>query len=204
MNILLINPSYMETIPDDVFFSITGYTIPHIGLGYIASYLQENGHNVTLIECMGQSYNREDVFRVIDMGEYEAIGISVYDGNRVNAIRILNYIKRKYPDLFVFFGGYTATLEYESLLRRLRTLDCCVIGEGEITVLELVNCICSNASIMQVAGIAYRSGDEIIRTCPRKLIEDINFDIVNITLHFFLKDVRSMLPPAVNHSSAVS
>ena len=29
-------------------------------------------------------------------------------------------------------------------------------------------------------------------------------DIVNITLHFFLKDVRSMLPPAVNHSTSVS
>lgn len=29
-------------------------------------------------------------------------------------------------------------------------------------------------------------------------------DIVNITLHFFLKDVRSMLPPAVNHSISVS
>ena len=32
----------------------------------------------------------------------------------------------------------------------------------------------------------------------------IHCDIVNITLHFFLKDVRSMLPPAVNHSIAVS
>ena len=32
----------------------------------------------------------------------------------------------------------------------------------------------------------------------------IQSDIVNITLHFFLKDVRSMLPPAVNHSIAVS
>ena len=31
-----------------------------------------------------------------------------------------------------------------------------------------------------------------------------DYDIVNITLHFFLKDVRSMLPPAVNHSIAVS
>ena len=31
-----------------------------------------------------------------------------------------------------------------------------------------------------------------------------HFDIVNITLHFFLKDVRSMLPPAVNHSTSVS
>ena len=34
--------------------------------------------------------------------------------------------------------------------------------------------------------------------------EERKNDIVNITLHFFLKDVRSMLPPAVNHSIAVS
>ena len=34
--------------------------------------------------------------------------------------------------------------------------------------------------------------------------QQLKFDIVNITLHFFLKDVRSMLPPAVNHSIAVS
>ena len=32
----------------------------------------------------------------------------------------------------------------------------------------------------------------------------LNIDIVNITLHFFLKDIRPMLPPAMNHSIAVS
>ena len=29
-------------------------------------------------------------------------------------------------------------------------------------------------------------------------------DVVNITLHFFLKDIRPMLPPAMKHSIAVS
>ena len=37
-----------------------------------------------------------------------------------------------------------------------------------------------------------------------KTIYQYDIDIVNITLHFFLKDVRSMLPPAVNHSISVS
>ena len=32
----------------------------------------------------------------------------------------------------------------------------------------------------------------------------IGNDVVNITLHFFLKDIRPMLPPAMNHSIAVS
>ena len=32
----------------------------------------------------------------------------------------------------------------------------------------------------------------------------LSFDIVNIGLHFFLKDVRPMLPPVMNHSIAVA
>ena len=35
-------------------------------------------------------------------------------------------------------------------------------------------------------------------------IKKIETDVVNITLHFFLKDIRPMLPPAMNHSIAVS
>ena len=33
---------------------------------------------------------------------------------------------------------------------------------------------------------------------------DLATDIVNIGLHFFLKDVRPMLPPVMNHSIAVA
>ena len=36
------------------------------------------------------------------------------------------------------------------------------------------------------------------------IMDEINSDIVNITLHLFLKDIRPMLPPAMNHSIAVS
>ena len=37
----------------------------------------------------------------------------------------------------------------------------------------------------------------------QEIFNDFN-DVVNITLHFFLKDIRPMLPPAMNHSIAVS
>ena len=37
-----------------------------------------------------------------------------------------------------------------------------------------------------------------------ELLEFEGSDIVNITLHFFLKDVRSMLPPAAKHSIAAA
>ena len=36
------------------------------------------------------------------------------------------------------------------------------------------------------------------------LVGERQNDVVNITLHFFLKDIRPMLPPAMKHSIAVS
>lgn len=38
----------------------------------------------------------------------------------------------------------------------------------------------------------------------KKLREIIMFDIVNIDLHFFLKNVRPMLPPAKKHNTVVA
>ena len=54
-------------------------------------------------------------------------------------------------------------------------------------------------------GFDYKAyNDYITRKLDEYGITVAHSDIVNITLHFFLKDVRSMLPPAVNHSIAVS
>lgn len=55
-------------------------------------------------------------------------------------------------------------------------------------------------------GPSTRNGKSTLVETFLFMIKDYGttIDIVNITLHFFLKDVRSMLPPAVNHSIAVS
>ena len=68
----------------------------------------------------------------------------------------------------------------------------------------------SKAELRKLAGISpatftkLRRNQEVALSVLLKIADVLNCDIVNITLHFFLKDVRSMLPPAVNHSIAVS
>ena len=64
-------------------------------------------------------------------------------------------------------------------------------------------------------GISQRADGRYIarftsKTGKRKTLYDFKLnelkrnDIVNIGLHFFLKDVRPMLPPVMNHSIAVA
>jgi len=60
----------------------------------------------------------------------------------------------------------------------LRTglVDVVVHGEGERTIVELVEALRSggSGSLRQVAGISFRNGDEIVQTALRPLIEDLD------------------------------
>jgi hypothetical protein len=70
----------------------------------------------------------------------------------------------------------------------------------------LINQIVFNIIFIEQGGLIMRINihDTTPASKTPKFFVWIDIDIVNITLHFFLKDVRSMLPPAVNHSIAVS
>lgn len=174
MRICLINPGYTLDPAEDFDNSLSGYSVPHLGLGYIASYLRNNNYHVDLIECMGQKISNQSLYKMIKTNNYAAIGISVYDDNRLNAMRIVKMIRKINPDIFVFLGGYTPTLSYKTVLKCF-DVDCCVIGEGEITVLELLQAIKNEMDYRKVPGIAYKSSSgEIMLTKKRNLVKDLD------------------------------
>ena len=111
---------------------------------------------------------------MIEANNYTAIGISIYDDNRINAMRIVRRIRKIKSDIFIFLGGYTPTLSYKSVLNHF-DVDCCIIGEGEETVLELLQKVESKMDYREVPGIAYLSSSgEIVLTNKRNLIKDLD------------------------------
>jgi hypothetical protein len=55
-------------------------------------------------------------------------------------------------------------------------VDVVVHGEGELTLVELVQALreSSAGALRSVAGISFRDGEEVIRTAPRELIADLD------------------------------
>ena len=49
-----------------------------------------------------------------------------------------------------------------------------------------------------------RAASFTVRETKELMTESMHLDIVNITLHFFLKDVRPMLPLVMKHSTSVA
>lgn len=180
MKICLINPSIIDEKKNASPLStrnkyfINPYNLAHLGLGYIGAVLLKNGYNCDIYELPVEQCSLSEFISKINNKKYDVIGISTYYYNVRNAMKIVTKVKKSHPKTFVFLGGFLPTLSYTSLLESGLEFDCCEVGEGEYTTLELVRAIESGNDWRKIDGLAYLEKGKVIRTNPRKLIEDLD------------------------------
>jgi anaerobic magnesium-protoporphyrin IX monomethyl ester cyclase len=74
--------------------------------------------------------------------------------------------------LTVLGGPYPTTVGADAL--RDQNIDVAVIGEGERTIIDLLNAIDNKESFDKVKGIIYKSNDQTVKTEKRDLIQDLD------------------------------
>jgi radical SAM superfamily enzyme YgiQ (UPF0313 family) len=106
---------------------------------------------------------------------FDVIGVSVIAGyyQYKKLLKISEAInKSKYRPFYVL-GGHGPAPEPEFFMKKTEA-DVIVIGEGEITALEIIQAIEGNRPFSSVKGIAYKVNGKCIKTSPRSLIENID------------------------------
>ena len=83
---------------------------------------------------------------------------------------IIQRVREANPDAIVICGGEHVTAVPEFCLSDCSAIDICVLGEGEETILELMQAMMSNTPFGEVKGIVYRSGGEAVSTGARTRI----------------------------------
>jgi anaerobic magnesium-protoporphyrin IX monomethyl ester cyclase len=173
MRVALVVPPWG---PDDVRANDTRGIAgcwPTPGLQYIAAVLREAGHDVIFLE--GFFHSNEDIRERIREFRAEAVGIYVISILWVKAVPTIEGVKADNPSVFTFIGGHGATALPERLMSECPSLDAVVIGEGEITVVEMMDAVQSGKPLEGVDGLMARGADgALFRTPPRPLIEDLD------------------------------
>ena len=194
MKIMLINPS----LP--VFGRVP--SLP-LGLISIASYLNHYGHEAKIVECLVENSNFESE---IDKFKPDIIGISVLSYlSSIEAKRLTGIIRKK--KIPVVWGGQTPTAMPELVLRAAESgklvigevgvagilgkskAPVKILGEGEITWLELVNTLSNGGDINGVNGLAFLENGSVKFTPQRNvadisLFPDIDWELVDVEKYF--------------------
>lgn len=72
-------------------------------------------------------------------------------------------------------GNVHPTFCYEEILKdHYRYMDFIVRGEGEVTMVELLDAVSSQGDVAKVKGIAYRDGAGVAVTPNREFISDLD------------------------------
>lgn len=165
---------------------------PPLGLAYLAAMLREAGHDVEIIDAIAENIDQfmeEDgyIFQGLTIEETvarinpktEMIGLSCMFSQDWPVMRALaNAIKNRFPAVPLVAGGEHITALPEFSLENAPSIDVCVLGEGEETLVDLARNLgappAKGDNWSKVPGIVYRGPSGIIRTEPRKRIRAVD------------------------------
>lgn len=166
MRVLLIDPLLESS-----------YACPSLGLLYIAAVLEKADVDVEIAEFRFMSDPWNDLKKLSSKKDYNIVGITVSTYTVPLALKAAKLMKYNNPNTYVVLGGVHPTFMYNQILAECPEVDVIVIGEGEITMLELVKALNSdkkNVDFKNIRGLAFRIGRKIVRTQPRPLINDLD------------------------------
>lgn len=168
MNFLLVMPRIVNKVGD-------GYSFP-LGLPYVSSSMKKAGFNVFTLNLNHHSGNVEDLIREkIEENNIDAVFTGGLSFQYYPLRQLAEAVKNIDKNLFLLVGGGIITGDPEAAMKALEYADVGVIGEGEITDVEVCKALENGTPLDKIEGlIIKKENGEYFKTPPRKEIEDIN------------------------------
>ncbi len=145
------------------------------GTAYIASTLLKFGHEVEIYEQDIHHYPEAHLTQQLNDTYYDMVGLSFIGGyyEYRKAIKISEAINASKQRPFYIIGGFGPTPAPNYFLKKMNA-DAIVMGEGENTVIELLDFLKEKKDFKDVLGIAYQKDGRVFINPSRPLIEDVD------------------------------
>jgi anaerobic magnesium-protoporphyrin IX monomethyl ester cyclase len=156
-------------------FNIKGAS-PPLGIAYLAAFLREHGHEVAILDAVAEGFHTEipegtKTYRYgLDFPEIEArirafcpdlVGVSsMFSIQSHNAEHVARVAKQADPRIVTVLGGVHPTLFPERTMENPH-VDFVVLGQGEYTLLGLLEILGGNRSPETLKGFSYRENGTV-------------------------------------------
>ena len=170
----MTKPRISIVVPPSVFTVPPGWEFvlrqPFEGVSYIATVLKNAGYPVKIIDA--RLYNQpaqQAAQEALDSSDI--VSIAAYEDSFPFIEELTGRLKERKPDMPIILGGSLVTSIPEVVMKNTGA-DIAVLGEGEITILELLNFLNDKKN---VPGICFKdANNNIIFTKPRPQMKNLD------------------------------
>jgi len=175
-----------------------------LGLGFVMTAVRDAGYKFDFIDQDVYAYSQDEVIDLLNKKkkEYDIIIM----GSLVTGYRLVKSLVSKLKDAFpkglICVGNSVASSIPNELLTYTDT-DIAVLGEGDVTVVKILDALSQGKSLLDVDGIAFKdSHGEIHFTRPRAAEPDISKFYIDYSLFdmekyipFMTASIKPPMPP---------
>jgi radical SAM superfamily enzyme YgiQ (UPF0313 family) len=172
-------PSFGIIVPPSPFTVPKGWEFvlrqPFEGVSYIATILHNAGYRVKIIDVRWADNPIEAALEGALEGA-DVLGVATYGDNFPFIEEVVYRIKKEHPGKLVILGGSLVT-SVPIVVMKNTSADIAVLGEGELTILELMDLITKNKlkRIGEIPGVCYKdSAGNVIFSEKRSQMKDLN------------------------------
>ena len=167
-----------------------GLLCPPLSNAYLAAAAREHGYAVTIIDPVGEAPSEvhevpgrsavtygwplEKIVREIP-SDTKYIGVScMFSHEWPLSKELLGLIRGRFPNAILIVGGEHVTAATETSLRECPAIDYAVLGEGEETLVELLNSLQRGEDPSAVPGLFFLRNGRAIQTGHRERLRNID------------------------------
>lgn len=152
----------------------TGHEVPPQPLIYLGAYLRQNNFDCKLIDANALGLDTEETVNQILNVAPRCVGITSPTMLISTAARIAKKLKEKNRSIITIVGGPHITAVPEETMALYPEIDIGVLGEGEITIIELLRSLEDKENLSFVKGVIYRGNGTLKTTPTRPFIKDLD------------------------------
>ena len=166
---MLITPPYHSGVVESAGVWL------NVGFVYIAGSLRAAGYEPVYYDAMSYFHDYSEIGKRIETEKPDVVATTAFTAEIVDALKVLKLAKEIDPRIITVIGNVHPTFCYEEMLQDVSTpVDYIVRGEGEVTMVELMNALSAGSDTGKVKGLAYRENGRVVATEARGYIQDLD------------------------------
>jgi len=168
MRVLFITPPFHAGVVE-----VAGRWVP-LYFVTLAGSVREAGHEAFIYDAMTKHVDYPEIEARIREVRPDVVCTTAMTCTSPDAIKLMELAKEIDPSIITIAGGVHSSFMYEEMFSLTPALDYVVVGEGEVTLVELLGTLSNGKGVSGVPGVAYRDGDAAAFTGARDYIEDLD------------------------------
>lgn len=148
-----------------------------LGCLYLVAALEQQGFRVDFrdyqLNTLKNPFKTETFLSFLE-GAADIIGISCCSDLLPLVVAAARKWKAERPEATIILGGVGPTGVAKELLENFPFIDIVVKGEGERTVVELMNRLGSGGDLAGIEGLGFRQGEKVYLNPPRPRVDDLD------------------------------